>query len=209
MTTRWAPLGFALVLAAGAAFGPAPARGEQGPKAAADLSGHWRLNKELSDDEQAKARASVEVQFARDSSGSDSSSDSEREASGRGGRGRRGGTGGAGSRPSLPADDVGDDEDPRGPRQTAGPADALTITQTDPEIVVAELSGPTRRFYPDGRSYKADEGASDVKSRWRDGTLVVEKKSVHGWRLSEIWQLAPDRSRLQLSLRFEGGSRPR
>ena len=210
MSARWAWLCGTLVIAAGVGLGPARIRGEEGSKVRpADLSGRWKLNRELSDDEEAKASATIAGQIARDSSSNGSNGDSQGGSSGRGGRGRRGGGGGGGGRVSRPSDEAGDDLDPRGPRRTAGAAEALTITQTEPEIVVAELSGATRSFYPDGRSYKADEGASDVKARWRDGTLVVEKKSVHGWKLTETWQLSSDRSRLEVSLRFEGGSRPR
>jgi hypothetical protein len=199
MHVRLACLGGALVIAAGVAFGPAPARGEEKSKAgAADLSGHWRLNKELSDKDQTKyIPKSVEGAAA---------SEEAADGSGGGRRSGRGGTRGGTSRPPIPG---GADDDPRGAQRAAGPAEEMTITQTEPEIVVEEKPGRPRAFYPNGKAYKADDGASDVKSTWSDGGLVVEKKNVRGWKLTETWRLAPDRKRLTVDLRLEGGSRPK
>jgi hypothetical protein len=76
-------------------------------------------------------------------------------------------------------------------------------------IAVAEKAGGQREYYPNGRTYKADEGQSDVKSEWRAGRLVFEKKTRQGWHLAETWQVAPDRSRLTIETRIEGGGRPK
>jgi hypothetical protein len=85
----------------------------------------------------------------------------------------------------------------------------LTITQSAVEIVVTETPGGQRSYYPNGKTYKADEGQSNVKSTWRDGKLVFEKRNAQGWRLTETWQIAPDRSRLTIEQVFEGGHRPK
>jgi hypothetical protein len=85
----------------------------------------------------------------------------------------------------------------------------LVITQTEVEIKVTETPGGSRSYYPNGKTYNADEGQSSVKSSWRDGKLLFEKKNVQGWKLTETWQLAPDRSRLTIDQVFEGGHRPK
>jgi len=85
----------------------------------------------------------------------------------------------------------------------------LTITQTEVEIAVVETPGGSRSYYPNGKTYKADEGQSDVRSTWRDGKLVFEKRNQQGWRLTEAWQVAADGKRLTIEQVFEGGHRPR
>jgi hypothetical protein len=85
----------------------------------------------------------------------------------------------------------------------------MTLTQSELEIVVAEMPGQVRALYPNGKTYKTDEGATDIRTAWKDDTLVVERKNVRGWKLVETWQLAPDRGRVVIHLLFEGGSRPK
>ena len=163
MNIRWACLGGALVMAAGTGFGPPSARAGERPRTGAvDLSGEWRLNKQLSDGGQPTAPASSERQRDRDA-----------------------------------------------PGPAAEPGATLTITQTELEVVVQEKPGQARSFYPNGKAYKADDGASDIRSQWKDGVLLVEKKNARGWKLTETWQLAPDGKRLSLDWRLEGGGRPR
>ena len=187
---------------------PVPrADGQAKAAAAVDLSGLWRLNRELSDDEEAKTRAAVATTAAQQPSDSGPSG----EAEGRGSEGRRGGRGGGtGGRTGRGSSvETVDESDPRGAKRTAGPADTMTVTQVDQEIVVEETPGRTRNLYPNGKTYKTDEGAAQIRTSWKDGKLVVEKKNVHGWRLVETWDLAPDRHRLVIHLHFEGGSRPK
>jgi len=205
MRLRWAGLGGALVIVAGVASAPAPARAlgmERPASGRADLSGHWKLNKELSDDEPAYAPAATPGPAAGQAAEAEPA---DRESGGgRGGGGGRGRTG----RTGQPGAAGAVDDDPRGARRSQA-AEELTVTQTEPEVVVEEKPGRTRNFYPDGRTYKADEGLADVKAEWREGALVVEKKTQQGWKLTETWQLAPDRNRLRIDLRLEGGNRPK
>lgn len=201
MLLRSACISGALALAAGVAFGPAGARAEEKPRAStADLSGRWRLNKELSDNAQPGYSAPRSVAQGADAGA--------KESGGGGGSYRGAGGGGRGrtSRPSAPG---GVDDDPRGVQRAAQPAEELTITQTELAIAVQETPGQTRTYYPNGRTYKTDDGASEINAQWRDGTLVVAKKNTRGWKLTETWRLAPDRSRLTVDLRLEGGSRPK
>ena len=198
MTFRSACRGGVLALAGSLAFGPPPSRAGEEPKARVpDLSGRWKLNKELSD---AAASASTDSQGARGPSQPKAGADLQTP-----GRGGHGAAGARTSRPTVPRPD----DDPRGPAQAADAGETLTITQTDLEIAVLDKAGQARSLYPNGKTYKADEGASEVRSQWKDGSLLVEKKNVSGWRATETWQVAPDRSRLTVVVRIEGGSRPR
>jgi hypothetical protein len=181
--------------------------GENRGTAAVDLSGRWRLNKDLSDDEQAKEATAAEKGAQRQPPDRGSPGEPAGEGS-EGGRGaRRGGRGGpalgAVRPPSI------DENDPRGAKRGASPPDVLSVTQVESEIVVEESPGLTRELYPNGKTYRTDEGATQIKTSWKDGTLVVERKNVRGWRLVETWELLPDRSRLLVRLLLEGGSRPR
>ncbi len=76
------------------------------------------------------------------------------------------------------------------------------------EVTVVDKGGHTQSFYPNGRTYNADEGTSTVKSAWKDGALVFEKKSARGWKLIETWQLTPDGAHLRCDSHLEGGGRP-
>ncbi len=202
MNARRAGLSGVLVMAVGFACGAATAVAEQKTAAAApNLSGHWRLNKELSDDESARlATAAPEGQKA-----ADSTTTSQAEPEGRGGRegGRRGRSAGSQASKSAPPGN-----DPRGAVRPAEPSGDMTVTQTEVAITVEDAPGQTRSYYPNGKTYKADDGASDVKSAWKDGALVFEKKNVRGWKMSESWQLSADGARLSLAVRYEGGGRP-
>ncbi|HXY39316.1 MAG TPA: hypothetical protein VEQ10_06580 [Vicinamibacteria bacterium] len=163
-----------------------------------NFSGHWRLNRQLSDDEAAKLAAAA----GKPQKQSQSAPEPDREG-GAGGRGR--GRGGAAApNPAVPAVD----DDPRGVQKKPEAMADITVTQSDVEVAVVDKTGVTRNYYPNGKVYKADEGASNVKSLWKDGALVFEKKNLHGWRLSETWQLSPDGKQLRFDSHFEGGGRP-
>ena len=186
-----------------------PARADDQAKAAAavDLSGAWRLNTKLSDDEAAKTRAAVATSAGQPPADPGRSG----EAEGHGSEGRHGDHGG-GARGATgrgaPAQAV-DENDPLGAKRAAGTSDTMTVTQTTAEIVVAEASGRTRELYPNGKTYRTDEGATQIRTSWENGRLVVERKNVNGWRLVETWELAPDRSRITIHQHFEGGKRPK
>jgi hypothetical protein len=199
--------GFALVA-------PAVRAGELAQAAASiDLSGHWRFNRELSDDERAKVTAALEATAERQRPAAGSSGEAEGQGSEGGPAGQGGRSGrsrGMGSRTDRGHLSEGIDEnDPRGARATAGPPQAMTVTQAQSEIVVEEVPGQTRNLYPDGKTYRTDEGATRITTRWKDGRLLVERKNARGWRLVETWDLAPDGGRVVIHLLLEGGSGPK
>jgi hypothetical protein len=203
MHVRVPPRWGVLVLVVGVVLG-APGLRAQAKAGAVDLSGRWRLNKERSDDEQAKESKVAEAK-PEPASAPSGKPDGEDAEGGRGGRsGATGGRTGHGS----PAQGI-DERDPRGARRSAGAPDSLTVTQVESEIVVEETPGQRRELYPNGRTYKTDEGATQIRTSWKDGKLVVERKNVRGWRLVETWELALDRGRLVIHLLLEGGARPK
>jgi hypothetical protein len=89
-------------------------------------------------------------------------------------------------------------------RAVLEPAEELTVAQSDVEISVDERYGRMRRLHPDGKTYKTDNGASELKSYWKDGKLVVETKRERG-SVVETWERIPDGSRLIVMVRLEGG----
>lgn len=50
----------------------------------------------------------------------------------------------------------------------------LLIALTTKGIVILEKDRRLRALHPDNKTYKADGGSSETKTRWQAGTLVVE-----------------------------------
>ena len=203
------PLALALALAVTTARPVATARADERKAAAAiELAGRWTLNNELSDDAREKMQ-----QAGRDRHGGPGG----RGPGGGGGMGGPGGGGmggpggGSGERPGggmgAPGGQghAGGGDDPRETmRAVLEPAEELTVAQSDVEISVDERYGRMRRLHPDGKTYKTDNGASELKSYWKDGKLVVETKRERG-SVVETWERIPDGSRLIVTVRLEGG----
>jgi hypothetical protein len=85
----------------------------------------------------------------------------------------------------------------------ANPTAEFTVRQTDVEVTAEDKTGQSRSFYPNGKSYKADEGTSTVRSQWKDGALIFERKNARGWKYTEIWKLTPD-GHMRVDTRLEG-----
>jgi hypothetical protein len=88
------------------------------------------------------------------------------------------------------------------------PAEELAVTQAGAEIAIDEKFGRTRRLHPDGKKYKTDNGASEIKTSWKEGKLLVETKGGRGGGVVETWELVPDRSRIIVMVKMEGGFGP-
>jgi len=204
MTMRAWLLTCALVFSFGLSSRPSCVQAGEKPQVApvtADLSGHWSYNRELSDDAREKMRE------AREKGGG---AEGGRPPRGPGGGGMGGGMGGSGGsgRMGPPPGGMGGDDDPRqAMRSILEPAEGLVITQTPTEIAVEETFGETRRLHPDGKKYKTDNGASEIKVSWKEGLLVVEKKGARG-RVVETWERIPDGTRLIVNVKMEGGFGP-
>lgn len=123
--------------------------------------------------------------------------------------GGMGGPGGGGRMGPPPGGTGGDDDAREAMRAIFQPAEELAITQTAAEIAVEEAFGRTRRLHPDGRKYKSDNGAAEIKSAWKEGKLVVETKRARGGTVVETWELVPDGSRILVNATFQGGFGPR
>jgi hypothetical protein len=186
------------VLAAGVVSGSAASRAQEGATGtAAALAGRWMFNPELSDDAREKMREAMEARGGgRLGPGGPGPVG--------GGGGGRGGFGG-GQRPGM----RGPGEDRRETmRYVVEAPPELAITPTETEIVVLEKDGRMRTLHPDGKTYRAEGGSAEVKTRWDAGRLVVETKSARGPRLTETFEVAADRSRMTVILRLEGSPLP-
>ena len=198
-------LSCALTFSIGFVPGPLAASGDGKAKVAPakpDLSGRWVYNTELSDNARQRTRE------GRERGGG--SGGGERPPIGPGGGGAPGGggiggPGGGGGRMGPPPGGMGGDGDPReAMRAIFEPAEELVIDQTATEIAVDEKFGRTRRFHPDGKKYKTDNGASEIRTSWKEGKLLVETKRNRGGSVLESWELVPDGSRIILNVRMQG-----
>ena len=124
------------------------------------------------------------------------------------GGGMGGPGGGGGGRMGPPPGMGGDDGSREAMRAILEPAEELAIAQTGTEIAVDEKFGRTRRLHPDGKKYKTDNGASEIKTSWKDGRLLVETKGSRGGGVVETWEVSPDGSRLIVNVKMQGGFGP-
>jgi len=196
-------LSCALAFSFGVAPGPPRASADEKAKVApstADLSGRWVYNRELSDDAHKKMREGMQGRGGTGGGGPG--------GGGMGGPGG-GGKGGRGGQMGPPPGGMGGDDDPReSMRAIFEPAEELALTQAGPEIAIDEKFGRTRRLHPDGKKYKTDNGASEIKTSWKEGKLLVETKGARGGAVVETWELVPDRSRIIVMVKMEGGFGP-
>ena len=221
MTMRTTFLSCALAFSLGVVPGPPRASADEKAKVApatVDLSGRWVYNRELSDDAQKKMREGTEGRGGPGGPGGPGGGGPGGGGPGGGGMGGPGGggmggpgggMGGRGGQTGPPPGGMGGDDDPReSMRAILEPAEELAVTQAGTEIAVDEKFGRTRRLHPDGKKYKTDNGASEIKTSWKEGKLVVETKRSRGGGVVETWELVPDRSRIIVNVRMEGGFGP-
>ena len=158
---------------------------------APDLSGTWRLDKERSDDAREKMREQM-----------------ERRGGGRGpgmsGPGTGGPGMGGGGRMAPPG--MGDGGDPaEAMKPILDPAEELSVYQGQPDIVIDEKYARRRTLHADGRKYKADNGASEITTEWKEGALVVETRGFRGQKTTETWELSTTGKRLTATTKVENG----
>ena len=216
MTVRTVLLSGALAFSTGVVSGPPPSSAEEKPKAAAvavDLSGRWVYNRELSDDAREKMREGREGRGGPGGGrpgGGGVPGGGGMGVPGGGGMGGRGGggMGGPGGGMGPPPGGMGGDDARESMRAIFEPAEELAITQTGTELAIDEKYARTRRLHPDGKKYKTDNGVSEIKTSWKEGKLVVETKNARGSGVVETWELVPDRSRVIVNVKMEGGFGP-
>jgi len=124
------------------------------------------------------------------------------------GGGMGGPGGGGGGRMGPPPGMGGDDDSREAMRAIFEPAEEIAVAQTGTEIAVDEKFGRTRRLHPDGKKYKTDNGASEIKTSWKEGRLLVETKGARGGGVAETWEVVPDGSRLIVNVKMQGGFGP-
>jgi hypothetical protein len=198
MTTRAVLLSCGLSLSIGVVGFPRLASGEERPSepaASVDLSGRWVYDARLSDDAREKMRQGREQPGGHPGGGG---------PMGPGG----GGMGGPGGGRMGPPPGTDGDDARESMRAVFEPAEELAIAQSGTEIVIEERFGRTRRLHPDGKKYKTDNGASEIKTAWKEGKLRVETKRTRGGGVVETWELVPDASRLIVSVKIEPGFAP-
>jgi len=87
--------------------------------------------------------------------------------------------------------------------------ETLTIAQRPSLILIQENDddGRVRALRPDGTRVRSSGGQSESRTRWEKGLLLVDTWHDDGVRVEEIFELAPDRSLLTVTVRVnDGGS---
>ncbi len=87
--------------------------------------------------------------------------------------------------------------------------ETLTIAQRPSLILIQENDdeGRTRALRPDGARHRAADGETEHRTRWEKGLLHVETWHDDGVRVAEIFELAPDGTLLTVTVQVaEGGS---
>jgi hypothetical protein len=160
------------------------------------LSGVWVLDRQASDDAREKMREIRQDRGAPTPPGS--------PGGGRmSGPGDRRGPGG-GPPPGAMAG-----PDPREAMKALfEPAETIRITQTPAEIEVDEVDGRLRRFHPNGRAYKTDNGLAETTAEWKDGVLHVQITRDRGPKVVETWAVSSDGRRLTVQVQQEGRRTP-
>jgi hypothetical protein len=85
----------------------------------------------------------------------------------------------------------------------------MTLTHTSAEIAVLEDDGRLRTLHPDGKTYKAEGGSVEVKSRWDGALLVVESKTAEAQKVTETWSLDAASGKLRIDTAVEAPGRER
>lgn len=163
-----------LALSAGATILLAqPVRLAAEEKAQPDLTGRWQLNKQESEDARQKmSEARQRGGGLPGAGGMGGPGGGAGDPPAGGGRGPGGGRGGG--RP---------EGGPGGMRALLDAPEALTITGNAAELTLDDGQGLLVRLHADGKAYKAEGGGSDVRARWKDDSLLVERSSERGPKL--------------------------
>ncbi len=168
-----------------------------------DLSGHWRLDKEKSDNPREKMQQGMRGGHERGMGGPGMG------GPGMGGPGMGGGPRGGpgmGGGPPGGGRGPGGRPDPEAMMQREAALAELQIEHKDPELTITDANDQRRFLYTDGRETRRDSenGQSlEVKSRWKDGRVVVEMNGERG-KVTETYRLAGEGRQLVVETRVEG-----
>jgi hypothetical protein len=167
-----------------------------GTSALANLSGTWKLNKDLSDDPQQK------MKDARSESGGGGHSG-----------GRHGGGMGRGSGGHSGSSGSGSGDDGQRPLEDMATAlQQLKIDHQDPTLTIEDGLGRQHHLFTDGRKIEEERsygGTTQIHAVWKDGRIVVTTQSEKGPKITETYAVAADGSQLTVTSKIEmrrGGS---
>jgi len=150
-----------------------------------NLSGTWRLNRNVSDDP---------AKVARETRPSDSGGSTSGAWSGR--RGHRRG-------------DAGRSREDPDPDMFAA-LETLTIRHQEPQLSITDDVGRQRTLFTDGR--RTEEGRSrggttKVTARWKEGHIEVVSVPEHGPKITETYAMTADGTQLTVTTKLEGARR--
>jgi hypothetical protein len=195
-------LSFGMALALIAMFAVSfAARARAQPPAKGVLTGAWTLNKDLSDQPNARGERGDDRGRGRRGNGGG--------GFGRGGGGRgRGGFGGGGmgrggDRGGMSPEDMARTRDAM--RDITDPSDHLTITETDSMVVITSGDGRTTRLSPDGKKIKDDNTRIERKTKWDAGKLVSEVTGAGPGKMIQTFAIDPETRQLRISVQIEAG----
>ena len=185
-----------MVLSFIALGGAAAAQTQRG--AAADLTGAWTLNQDLSDD-----AAKVMEKMMSGDHGSGGGHTPPAGVGGGHGPGMHGG--GSGNRGGMRPEQM------RAMRDVLEAPAKLTVVEGDGFVSLTDNQGRSRRLIVNNKREKraVDNRMVDVRTKWDDGRLVTETWLDDGMKLTETYSLAPGRRQLLVSLKLEGSHLPR
>lgn len=151
----------------------------------ANLTGAWRLNKDLSDD---PAQAMAGMQGER-----------------RGGSGHGPWRHGGGGRGGM---DPGRMETMHRAMEAAA---RLTITQADGSITFTDGDGRSQRLTTNNKKEELplDDRTVEVRTKWDDGRLVKETSLGDGMKLTETYSLVSEPRRLHVMVKLDSSHLPR
>jgi hypothetical protein len=156
-----------------------------------NLTGAWRLNKDLSDD-LAKVMEATQ---------------GERRAGG--GHTPPGGVGGHGPgmhRGGRDTHGKGDEAEQQMRMWLHEPPGRLTITQTDRAITFTDGDGRSQRLATTGEKQRISigRGTVEVRTKWDGERLVKETSLARGMKVTETYSVVSDAKRLQVMIKLEG-----
>lgn len=172
------------------------------PPVPPDLAGSWALDRANSDSAHEELRQAMAA--ARQGG-----PPAGRRAGGGGGSGKAGGRPGRGNRGEERVGGDPQDIQDRMQRMLAV-SDTLSISQTDSILTLISRFG-SQQFRPDGgrrETYLRDMGEVEIKARWKEGRLVIERKLRDGFKLTQTYERPRDGQRMQLEVKLSGARLP-
>ncbi len=153
-----------------------------------NLSGKWRLNRDVSDSPEKVLRESPAE---------------GRSAGGFHGGGMGRGGGGHRSHSAPPSDEGASSRDDIGFfRDALGGSQTLDIRHQEPLFSITDSSGRERVLYTDGRKVEKERseiGTTKVRALWKDGRIEVTSVPEKGPKVTETFAMTADRTQLTVA----------